>query len=90
MRRVALTLRQPTLPLRQGAVPQRGGRGWIINLISLIIESHTGFHKRHRITSPINVVHAGAGIHRIAPVTRCAMRGDSNYIINGEHGATED
>ena len=24
MREVALTLRQPTLPLRQGAVPQRG------------------------------------------------------------------
>jgi hypothetical protein len=27
--------------------------------------------------------------HRTAPASQCAMRGDSNYIIDGEHGGTE-
>ena len=39
------------------------------NLVDNLISR--GLRRIHRITCPINYNHAGAGIHGIAPVTRC-------------------
>ena len=45
--------------------------------------------RKRRITGPINDDHAGAGIRRIAPASRCAMRGVNVKSSTRKHGDTE-
>ena len=76
-----MRVKLPSLTSGSERVPQRGeGVDYQLNLVDNLISRR--LRRIRWITSLFNYDHAGAGIHGIAPVTRCAMRGGSGENDN--------